>query len=182
MKMTPKKDFIIDLMLSFSNYYNPRMIFDIPKPDQIRLLNTMVYLAIYQKMANNHRYDIAKIVEYFEFDEYETYLLNLSCSRLKRFGIIDDEYMWIEELLPVDKSYIYTITYDRNDIGNSTIEFYQLPDGTPLASSERSMTFIPKKIPDPLAQSVKPKTTTAVKAKPKSKIIKKNGRDRDFDR
>lgn len=180
--MTPKKDFIIDLMLSSSNYYNPRMIFDIPKPDQIRLLNTLVYLAIYQKMANNHRYDIAKIVEYFEFDEYETYLLNLSCSRLKRFGLIDTEYGWIEELLPVDKSYIYTIVVDRNDIGNSTIEFYQLPDGTPLASSERSMTFIPKKIPDPLAQSVKPKTTTAVKKKLRSRVIKKSNINNGFDR
>ena len=48
---------------------------------------------------------------------------------------------------------------------------HQLPDSTPLASSERSMTFIPKKIPDPLANAVNPKASTPVKLKSKSKII-----------
>lgn len=180
--MNKNKYLIIDLILDYCMANYPRIIFDIPKKDQIRLLNTMVYIAIFQKMANNHRYQPERIIEYFEFDEYETYLFNVSCSRLKRFGIIDTEYEWIEELLLVNRSFIYTIVVDRNDIGNSTIEIYQLADGAPLESSERSMTFIPKKIPDPLAQPVKPKTTTAVKAKPKNRIIKKNGRDRDFDR
>lgn len=176
--MLAKKHYIIDLMLSFSNDYAPRMLCEIPKPDQIRLLNTMVYLAIYQKLANNHCYDVDRIVEYFEFDEYETYLLKVSCCRLRKFGLIDEEYEWIQELLPIDKPFIYTVVYDRNDIGNSTIEIYQLPNGSPLASSERSMTFMPKKLPNINNEPVKPK----VPIKPKGKIIKKNGRNRDFER
>ncbi len=176
--MTPKKYYIIDLMLNLANECG--ILEDIDQFNKIRVLNSMVYLAIFQKYANNHRYDLDSIAEYFEFNDYETYLLSASCSRLKRFGVIDFEGGFIRELLPIDKTYIYTIVMNRNDIAASTIEIYQLSNGAPLESSERSITVIPKKLPTSINEPVKPKATT----KPKGRIIKKNSmyKDKDFGR
>lgn len=174
------KKLIIEMMLNFANDYDHRILNDLTQPNKIKVLNTMIFLSIYQKFAQNYRYEPEKIQEYFEFDELEFYIFNAACAWLKKFRIIDDEYDWIIELLPVDSSYIYTIMIDRNDIGNSTIEFFTLPDGTPLASSERTFTFKPKKNPAPFFEPIK----LPVPAKPKSrnKIIKKNSRESDFER
>ena len=176
------KKLIIEMMLDFAHDYDPRILKDLNQRNKIQVLNTMVYIAIYQKFAQSHIYEPQKIKEYFEFDDYEFYCFNVSCSWLKKFKIIDDEHEWIIELLPVDKTYIYTITIDRNDIGNSTIEFFTLPDGTPLSSSERSLTFKPKQIPDLLEDSTKPKPTILAKPKGRNRIIKKKSGDLDFDR
>ena len=146
------------------------------------VLNTMVYISIYQKFAQNHVYDPEKIREYFEFDDYEFYVFNASCSWLKKFKIIDGEQELIIELMPIDKTYIYTIVIDRNDIGNSIIEVFTLKDNTALSSSERSFTFKPKQITEILEESVKPKLTTLLKPNGKNKIIKKKTDDLDFDR
>ncbi len=175
------KKLIIEMMLDFANDYDTQILKYLNQKNKIQVLNTMIYIAIYQKFAQSHIYETEKIREYFEFDDYELYCFNVSCSWLKKFLIVDDEHEWIIELLPVDKTYIYTITIDRNDIGNSTIEFFTLPDGTPLSSSERSLTFKPKQIPDLLAENVKPKPIILVKPKGKNRIIKKNS-DLDFDR
>lgn len=175
------KKLIIEMMLDFAHDYDPRILKDLNQRNKIQVLNTMVYIAIYQKFAQSNVYDQEKIREYFEFDDYEFYCFNVSCSWLKKFLIIDVEHDWIIELLPVDKTYIYTIIIDRNDIGNSTIEFFTLPDGTPLSSSERSLTFKPKQIPDLLVEKVKPKPIILVKPKGKNRIVKKNS-DLDFDR
>ncbi len=176
------KKLIIELMLDFANDYDHRILNDLTQPNKIMVLNTMVFLSIYQKFAQNYRYDPETIQEYFNFDEYEFYVFNASCSWLKKFKIIDDEFDWIMELLPVDSSYIYTIMIDRNDIGNSTIEFFTLQDGVPLSSSERTFTFKPKQSPAPFFEPIKPKSTLPARPKSKNRIIKKNSREPDFDR
>lgn len=176
------KKLIIEMMLDFANDYDTRILNDLTQPNKIKVLNTMIFLSIYQKFAQNYRYEPEKIQEYFEFDELEFYIFNAACAWLKKFRIIDDEYDWIIELLPVDSSYIYTIMIDRNDIGNSTIEFFTLPDGTPLASSERTFSFKPKATQAAFFEAIKPKSTVPAKPKSKNRIIKKNSRDHDFDR
>lgn len=175
------KKLIIEMMLDFANDYDTRILKDLNQRNKIQVLNTMVYIAIYQKFAQNHRYEPEKIQEYFEFDNYEFYCFNVSCFWLKKFKIIDDEHEWIIELLPVDKTYIYTITIDRNDIGNSILEIFTLADNTALSCSERSFTFKPRQIPDLLEDSTKPKSTILAKSKGRNRIIKKNS-DLDFDR
>lgn len=176
------KKLIIEMMLYFAHDYDPRILKDLNQRNKIQVLNTMVYIAIYQKFAQSHIYEPEKIREYFEFDEQEFYSFNISCFWLKKFKIIDEEHEWIIELLPIDKTYIYTIVIDRNDIGNSTIEIFTLADDTALSSSERSFTFIPKQIPDLLAENTKPKPTILAKPKNRNRIIKKKNNDLDLDR
>lgn len=176
------KKLIIEMMLDFAKDYNPQLLNELNQNNKIQVLNTMVYIAIYQKFAQSHIYEPEKIREYFEFDEQEFYSFNISCFWLKKFKIIDEEHEWIIELLPIDKTYIYTIVIDRNDIGNSTIEIFTLADDTALSSSERSLTFMPKQIPNLIVESVKPKPTILAKPKNRNRIIKKKNDNLDFDR
>lgn len=169
-------------MLDFANDYDTRILKNLNPRNKIQVLNTLVYLVIYQKFAQSHIYEPEKIKEYFDFDDYEFYCLNVSFSWLKKFKIIDEEHEWIIELLPIDKTYIYTIVIDRNEIGNSTIEIFTLADDTALSSSERSFTFKPRQIPDLLAENTKPKPTILAKPKNRNRIIKKKNNDLDFDR
>ena len=95
--MKPQKYLIIDLMLKVANNYG--VLNDLDQFNQIRVLNNMVYLCIYQQFAQNYRYEPEKIQEYFEFDEYEFYSFKISSHWLSKFNIIDTEYLWVEELL-----------------------------------------------------------------------------------
>lgn len=177
--MKPQKYLIIDLMLKVANNYG--VLNDLDQFNQIRVLNNMVYLCIYQQFAQNYRYEPEKIQEYFEFDEYEFYSFKISSHWLSKFNIIDTEYLWVEELLHISKEYIFTVVLNRADIGASTVEFYLL-DNSPLASSVRSITVIPKPTPAPFEPIKLKSTVSSTKPKNKVRIIKKNDKDRDFDR
>lgn len=117
------KKLIIEMMLDFANNYNPKMLDELTQKQRIKVLNALIYVAIYQTASKKNEYEPQKIIEYFGLNEYDSKLFETYSWILKKHLIIDLEHDFVVELIHIDKTQRYIINVDKDDIGNSTIQF-----------------------------------------------------------
>lgn len=169
------KRFIIDIMLEVATKMDVLADPTLTNKHKNNILESMCFLFIYQKLANNQRFYLSDISEYFEFSEIERFVFDISSCWISQFGIIYDD-TWVINLLELDHTQ-YTLTYKRNDIGSSYIEIPTLTNDTPITIREHKISIDPS-----LKHIIKPPKPTLAKAKNKFRPRKKpNNSDLDFE-